>query len=172
MNELNVGFELEKVADEQEQIGGNPALEEIKGEESSSPSEAPDEHDTALNHNEYLKQYECSIKTMTWNRDSHGLFDYETRHLEKIPLSTETSKQLIRVGSKCLLEPANFDLTEKYGERAQLLFTIKKDRNMYVIESPEISKLKDASPIQKDLIMGRDMDLFYGDNGEQLLPSS
>ena len=39
-----------------------------------------------------------------------------------------------------------------------------------MIESPEISKLKTATAEEKEQIISRDMDNFYGDNGEQLLP--
>jgi len=28
----------------------------------------------------YIMNYSCILKGITWSRDSHGLFDYETRH--------------------------------------------------------------------------------------------
>jgi hypothetical protein len=36
------------------------------------------------------------MKGITWARDSHGLFDYETRHPLKKSMQTETSQQIIR----------------------------------------------------------------------------
>jgi hypothetical protein len=36
------------------------------------------------------------MKGITWARDSHGLFDYETRHPLKKQMKCETSQQLIR----------------------------------------------------------------------------
>jgi predicted nuclease of predicted toxin-antitoxin system len=36
------------------------------------------------------------MKGITWARDSHGLFDYETRHPLKKQMRTETSQQLVR----------------------------------------------------------------------------
>lgn len=36
------------------------------------------------------------MKGITWTRDSHGLFDYETRHPNKTELDTQISCKLIR----------------------------------------------------------------------------
>ena len=46
----------------------------------SQESDIPEEHDNGYGHNEYMRRYMLNLKTMTWNRDSQGLFDYETRH--------------------------------------------------------------------------------------------
>jgi hypothetical protein len=53
----------------------------------SSPRSIPDEHNKELHELEepedkdiYLTNYACLMKGITWARDSHGLFDYETRH--------------------------------------------------------------------------------------------
>lgn len=36
------------------------------------------------------------MKGITWGRDSHGLFDYESRHLTKRTMKTTQSTQIIR----------------------------------------------------------------------------
>lgn len=36
------------------------------------------------------------MKGITWSRDSHGLFDYESRHLTKKTMKTNTPSQIIR----------------------------------------------------------------------------
>ena len=36
------------------------------------------------------------MKGITWSRDSHGLFDYESRHLTKNTMKTSNQAQLIR----------------------------------------------------------------------------
>lgn len=38
------------------------------------------------------------MKGITWNRDSHGLFDYEARHPSKKQMKTEIDNKLIRLG--------------------------------------------------------------------------
>lgn len=52
--------------------------------------EEPQENDI------YIQNYSCLMKGITWARDSHGLFDYETRHPLKKQMKCETSQQLIR----------------------------------------------------------------------------
>ncbi len=36
------------------------------------------------------------MKGITWSRDSHGLFDYESRHLTKRTMKTTQATQIIR----------------------------------------------------------------------------
>ena len=52
------------------------------------------------------------MKGITWNRDSHGLFDYETSHNALKNLKTETSASLYRVGVDLRILPADVDINE------------------------------------------------------------
>ena len=36
------------------------------------------------------------MKGITWSRDSHGLFDYESRHLTKRTMKTQNAVQIVR----------------------------------------------------------------------------
>jgi hypothetical protein len=36
------------------------------------------------------------MKGITWSRDSHGLFDYESRHLTKRTMKTTKASQIVR----------------------------------------------------------------------------
>jgi len=67
----------------------------------SSPRSIPDEHrlsnqDEMIDGDLYINNYYCIMKGITWTRDSHGLFDYETRHHHKKQMKTETSQLLVR----------------------------------------------------------------------------
>ena len=61
----------------------------------SSPRSIPDEHrnpaqvDELPDGDQYMSNYCCIMKGITWARDSHGLFDYETRHPLKKQMMTE-----------------------------------------------------------------------------------
>lgn len=44
------------------------------------------------------------MKGITWSRDSHGLFDYESRHLTKNTMKTNKQSQLIRKNNEIILE--------------------------------------------------------------------
>lgn len=54
-------------------------IEENKSDEESQLSSIPSEHLNGMNSNEYIRRYALNIVTITWNRDSHGLFDFEVR---------------------------------------------------------------------------------------------
>lgn len=40
--------------------------------------------------------YSVLMKGITWSRDSHGLFDYESRHLTKKTMKTQNQVQIYR----------------------------------------------------------------------------
>ena len=43
------------------------------------------------------------MKGITWSRDSHGLFDYESRHLTKRTLKADKSNMIMRIGNELSL---------------------------------------------------------------------
>ena len=45
------------------------------------------------------------MKGITWSRDSHGLFDYESRHLTKRTMKTVQATQIIRKVNELELMP-------------------------------------------------------------------
>jgi len=45
------------------------------------------------------------MKGITWGRDSHGLFDYESRHLQKNTMKTSYQSTLRRVNNDVELIP-------------------------------------------------------------------
>lgn len=45
------------------------------------------------------------MKGITWGRDSHGLFDYESRHLTKKTMKTNQPSQIIRKNNELELLP-------------------------------------------------------------------
>jgi hypothetical protein len=60
------------------------------------------------------------MKGITWSRDSHGLFDYESRHLTKRTMKTQDPVQIIRSSNelellnlKELTQPAPQELEQK-----------------------------------------------------------
>ena len=45
------------------------------------------------------------MKGITWSRDSHGLFDYESRHLTKKTLKSSYEAMIMRSGNDLMLVP-------------------------------------------------------------------
>ena len=43
------------------------------------------------------KKYEVYMRCVTWSRDSHGLFDYESKNIAKKNIKTQTGGKILRV---------------------------------------------------------------------------
>lgn len=123
-----------------------------------------------MDHNECLRRYALRVVTITWNRDSHGLFDFETRQLAREYFETTASKSFVRVDQNCkLLDPA-VSVRDEYARRGQLLMQILCNRNKYILQTPMVYKIRNArTHTEVKQIYERDMENFYGDLGEQLL---
>jgi hypothetical protein len=52
------------------------------------------------------------MKGITWGRDSHGLFDYESRHLTKRTMKTVQATQIIRKVNDLELYPLSKPLPQ------------------------------------------------------------
>jgi hypothetical protein len=63
------------------------------------------------------------IKALTWNRDSHGLFDYESDHINKNRILVQDSSSLFRNEHSIISSP----VTSSYLEQPPLLTVIKTD---------------------------------------------
>jgi hypothetical protein len=40
------------------------------------------------------------MRCVTWTRDSHGLFDYESKNIAKKNIKTQTGGKIIRIGDE------------------------------------------------------------------------
>jgi hypothetical protein len=63
-------------------------------------------------------QFEVHMRCVTWSRDSHGLFDYESRYIAKKNIKTTTSGRIIRLNNDVELidldlRPEDVDATAK-----------------------------------------------------------
>lgn len=43
------------------------------------------------------QKYEVYMRCVTWSRDSHGLFDYESKNIAKKNIKTQTGGKIVRV---------------------------------------------------------------------------
>ena len=69
------------------------------------------------------------LRAVTWQRDSHGLFDYESKSITKKSLKTNTQGKIIRSSNEVDLVSINKNV-KQLSEEAQTLLQIKylKDR--------------------------------------------
>ena len=124
----------------------------------SQESDIPEEHENGYGFNEYIRRYILNMKLMTWNRDSQGLFDYETRHCQKLKLTTDKTCRMVRRNQACKIHSFDENLEREYGKRGQVLFNVKKIRNHYMIEPSEIERLKTMTAEEKKEFMSKDVD--------------
>lgn len=79
--------------------------------------------------NEYWRRYALKIITITWSRDSHGLFDFETRQLARSYFQTTEPNNFVREGEACRLINPEVDVKSEYKSKAQLLLQVAQKRN-------------------------------------------
>lgn len=66
------------------------------------------------------------LRGVTWMRDSHGLFDYESRSINKKSLKTHTFGKIVRFNNDIDLHNIDKNM-EEIGPDAQALLEIKMD---------------------------------------------
>ena len=98
------------------------------------------------------------MRSMQWQKDSHGLFDYEMKQITQANYKVMASKVAVRKGSTITFDEPGINVKEKYGNEGQELFQVHKIRNKYFI--------KGVDPEDPN----KDIDEFYLEAGEPILP--
>ena len=57
----------------------------------------PDNSDTLLT--DIVFAFRVYMRCVTWSRDSHGLFDYESRYINKKNIRTATDGRIVRLNN-------------------------------------------------------------------------
>ncbi len=77
----------------------------------------------------------------------------------------------MRESDECRILDSQVDIREVFEKRSQLLISIKKHRNRFLLDTPVKYMLKNAAtPEEVKQIQERDVENFYSDIGEQNLP--
>ena len=71
------------------------------------------------------------MKGITWSRDSHGLFDYESRHLTKKTMKTENEIIIMRHGNE--LSQSNFSRQILFEDQVNSLTKEPEDKALLKI---------------------------------------
>ena len=83
------------------------------------------------------------MKGITWSRDSHGLFDYESRHLTKKTLKASQEQMIMRSGNDLSLNPYNgnnsfqeqFQVAKRNVDDMAMLKIVNHNNNTFYLES-------------------------------------
>lgn len=71
------------------------------------------------------KAYRLHMKCMTWSRDTHGLFDYESNYITKWAVKCKTSGKLLRIENDIEFLGDALQSNEVANEAAKPLIDIK-----------------------------------------------
>ena len=66
------------------------------------------------------------MRCVTWSRDSHGLFDYESRYISKKNIHTTTNGRIVRLNNDVELTPINVQ-PDEFDPAAKPLITITQN---------------------------------------------
>jgi hypothetical protein len=71
------------------------------------------------------------MKGITWARDSHGLFDYESRHLTKKTMKTEQDIIIMRHGNE--LSTSHYNKESPFEEQVKAMTQQEDDKALLKI---------------------------------------
>ena len=88
------------------------------------------------------------VKAVTWNKDSHGLFDYENSYYDMKKFQISSSSILYRQTSEIHSKPKNSGMEIETDETSEILMSISK--NELGADKFAIDVIKDADPNSKN----------------------
>ena len=87
------------------------------------------------------------MRCVTWTRDSHGLFDYESKNIAKKNIKTQTGGKIIRIGDEVQLVAKSYALGPNSKPMVSLLkakkqgeFTIRNDTMAELSEDVDLNQ--------------------------------
>lgn len=90
-----------------------------------------------MKHSIYSRLFSIKIHTKTWQRDSHGLFDYEVSDAKITNIVTQNSGLLSRDKQEIKLMDIEINETlKKHSEDETDLANIYQENNKYFIDNP------------------------------------
>ena len=65
------------------------------------------------------------MKGITWSRDSHGLFDYESRHLTKRTMRAQEPTKILRAGNELETNPLSVNSDKNLTQSLEMTSLLK-----------------------------------------------
>lgn len=79
------------------------------------------------------------MRCVTWTRDSHGLFDYESKNIAKKNIKTHTGGKIVLTGDEIQLVSRNFQAdpsnTAENAPRSMLLLIPSARRDRFILKN-------------------------------------
>lgn len=86
------------------------------------------------------------MRCVTWTRDSHGLFDYESKNIAKKNIKTHTGGKIILQGDEIQLVSRNHMFNEGSKPMLTLERSVKKSGG-FMLKNDTIASLHDLEDI-------------------------
>jgi len=100
-----------------------------------------------------VKNSFVEVKTVTWSKDSHGLFDYESKNVQYSKIRIEQSSKVFKTGNDILIKNTQ---ENAISENEKFLFSVQSHQTMqdqYYLNPTHIKDLEENPQNQSFLIV-------------------
>lgn len=94
------------------------------------------------------------MRCVTWSRDSHGLFDYESRFINKKNIKSQQPGKIVRVDNDVEFVAQEMPLTLP---NAKPLLTLSRMQDKYYIKNDTLEQLGESSEQSKMFVVVRNL---------------
>ena len=84
-------------------------------------------------------KFRVYMRCVTWSRDSHGLFDYESRYIQKKNIKTYTGGKIVRLNNDVEFISKLSSAEKEFGNAAKPLIIISERNGKYTHKIVEFS---------------------------------
>ena len=82
----------------------------------------------------FQQKYEVYMRCVTWSRDSHGLFDYESKNIAKKNIKTQTGGKILRVNDDVEFVSIRTK-PEDVDEAAKPMIIVRQQQGQFQVEN-------------------------------------
>lgn len=97
------------------------------------------------------------FRAVSWQRDSHGLFDYESRNIVKMSLKTQSQGQIIRDENEIDFAKPDHLIDNVQKPNAKSLCLLKKDKEGYFLDHAVSSQDTEEESVDRLWLVARSL---------------
>lgn len=117
----------------------------------------PAESKAAKDGDNCSKEAVVFFRAVSWLRDSHGLFDYESRNIVKMSLKTQSQGQIIRNEDQIDFAKADHVINREEKPEARSLTMLKKDEEGYYLDNAPGTEDQEEESIDRLWLVARSL---------------
>lgn len=97
------------------------------------------------------------FRAVSWLRDSHGLFDYESRNIVKMSLKTQSQGQIIRNDDQIDFNKPDYVIDTAQSPNARSLCLLKKDTEGYYLDHAAATANQEEESVDRLWLVARSL---------------